>query len=414
MLYLCINNKYIISLYALLLYKKIYYSNYMNNYQLYRSNVRLGGEIKMNMVLNDVDNQLCVTGFHITPVSPLIPYNLFVNKDILNYSHQENIRQFYREVQSGFYNSGIPAKYNTPWPIMDKKISTYANPWHMGCRRIQYKLYKKQFEFFCPLWIENISPTDSIFFKFNIYETLDANKEIILTTKTLFLGENNNEYHNRFVKYIHNYFKDFYMENDDTGGEIMNISFDNHDAWISGVDVLSGNYRKIDISKVVNSVLERERPFIEFNSILCNQFKDNNLIAKQLMNFNLCFNVEDISSSYIMQKMIGKKIRIEVNTGVRHDDGTERMFLHKDFYTNHVYIPKKIFRNHNISEVINNTEAPDDSIKVNVLSYLSEPDNISLMNKNRLSQHIHTWSLKGNNDYIFNVYDGFSGYIKKS
>lgn len=382
----------------------------MNNYQLYRSIVHLGGEIKLNLILNEYNGELCITDYHITPVSNNIPFNRFLNENLLNYNHQENIKTFYKKIQSNFFNPGVSAKYLTPWPILNTCKYNYMNPWYMGCKRVSYKVYNKQFEFFCPLWIENISDDESLYFEFDIYEIESDNK---ISSKILTLNNNLNEFHNKFVKYITDYFNDFYMTQPDTGSELMYISLEDKEAWVTGVDLKSGNYRKINISNIINTMMDRERPILEFDSILCGQFKDNNIISKQLMNFNLCFNIDDISSPFIVQNMMGKGIRVEVTAGVVKDK-IYTPFEKKDFYTNHVYIPKKQFVHHNINDVINNVNPEQDDIKINVLSYLSEPDNISLYVKNKMSQHIHTWSLKDNNNYIFNIYDGFSGYIKKS
>lgn len=384
----------------------------MNNYQLYRSIVHLGGEVKLNLVINEHDSELCITDYHITPVSNNIPYNRFLNENLLNYSHQENIKSFYKKIQSNFFNPGVSAKYLTPWPLMDYHVYDYINPWHMGCKRASYKLYHKQFEFFCPLWIERIAKDESIYFKFDVYEVSDK-KDTPLSSKILKLQNNHNTTHNKFVTYLENYFNDFYMTDKSTGSELMYISLENHEAWVTGIDLKSGNYRKINISNIIDTIMDRERPLLEFDSLLCGQFKNNNIIAKQLLNFNLCFNISDISSPYVVQHMMGKPINIVVTAGVIRSD-KYIPFEQKDFYTNHVYIPKKQFMQHNINDIINNVPQKQDDIKINVLSYLSEPDNIGLYVKNKMSQHIHTWSLLGNNEYIFNVYDGFSSYIKKS
>ena len=50
----------------------------------------------------------------------------------------------------------------------------------------------------------------------------------------------------------------------------------------------------------------------------------------------------------------------------------------------------------------------------NVLNYLHDNESIELINKNKFGQNICHWSLNENTDYIFNVYDGFSGlYIEE-
>jgi hypothetical protein len=76
----------------------------------------------------------------------------------------------------------------------------------------------------------------------------------------------------------------------------------------------------------------------------------------------------------------------------------------RDFYTNYEFIQKDILSYN------------DDNNKThfNVLDYLHDYQCVDLIDKNKFCQSICHWSLTDNNDYIFNVYNGFSGInIKK-
>ena len=59
----------------------------MQNYQLYNTNILLGGQQKWDIVLES-DGGLYIKDFHITPVSDNIPYNRKVNENLMNYSQR--------------------------------------------------------------------------------------------------------------------------------------------------------------------------------------------------------------------------------------------------------------------------------------------------------------------------------------
>ena len=64
----------------------------MVNYQLYRTNVLLGGQMKYDLILDSMGKKLVVSNFRITPIDD----TLYKTDDIqyLQYTHQANIKAF--------------------------------------------------------------------------------------------------------------------------------------------------------------------------------------------------------------------------------------------------------------------------------------------------------------------------------
>jgi hypothetical protein len=90
------------------------------------------------------------------------------------------------------------------------------------------------------------------------------------------------------------------------------------------------------------------------------------------------------------------KISIDVYIG-------DMLLEKKDFYTNYENIGKAT-RCSDINE----------KYSENVLDYLYDYKCLSLIDKNKFYQPICHWSLAEQRDYIFNLYDGFSGlYVYK-
>ena len=73
----------------------------MENYQLYRTNVLLGGQMKYDIILGTDNYGLMVENFNITPISDNIYYDKYPKSLIRNTSssansskHSDNIKDF--------------------------------------------------------------------------------------------------------------------------------------------------------------------------------------------------------------------------------------------------------------------------------------------------------------------------------
>lgn len=177
----------------------------MQNFQLYRSNVLLGGQMKYDLVVNSIKstNKLYINEFHITPISNRAPYNKYVDEnDLLNYTHQENISRYYKKFSGSFYNDYTDPRLTSLHPLTDKdKCKRYNDTYEMGCRRMEYGLYNTAFNFFCPIWLEciDLDSEKSISFEFKLYTDQEHKKLISCNELKLKIDENLPAYHNKFI-----------------------------------------------------------------------------------------------------------------------------------------------------------------------------------------------------------------------
>lgn len=361
----------------------------MNNYQLYRTNLPLGGQMKWDIVIDNVNGKLSVSDFHLTPISNNLSYINKPDEYLLNNSHQDNIRMFYENNKGIFYNEGLYSSFCNNWPVIDEDEILYSNIYDMGCKRAKsYNTYKKQFEFFCPIWIEHLY--DNLNFRISIKI---PNSDVVLSSKTLNLDFNKNEFNDKFVKYFKNYINDAKLSQG--CDDLMNISFNSKRATISGLNASTGLFNVCEVNEIIDNLTLIERPLLETDNSLIQTFINNTILSKQLFNFNLCFNIEDIfSGSSIVNNINGDSVSVQIDVFIGNDKLDK-----KDFYTNYEFINKAV-----IDSNKNNTAQV-----YNVLDYLHDYECIDLINKNKFCQSIFHWSLNDNNDYIFNVYNGFSG-----
>lgn len=351
--------------------------------------------MKWDLILESAQTSLYVSDFHLSPISNNIPYTYNSDEYLIKNTHTDNVKQYYNQNKSNFYKECLNTEFSHNWPILcekDEIINCYSNIYDMGCKRSnRYNIHNKQFEFFCPLWLEHIN--DDIKFKIDIKNSVS--KEII-GSNTLILAVNDikNEYHKNFIKYFNEYITKAGLNNGDDN--IVNITFSKNEATATGLHAKSGIFKTVNLNNIIKNITSRERPLMEVDNMIINSLMDNELICKQLFNFNLCFNIEDILSAQVTKMMYGENVVVSVNVYMG-DTELEK----KDFFTEYDYIERYI-------------NSDDDNFQSeNVLSYLKDNEYIQFIDKNKFCQSICHWSLFDNNDYIFNVYDGFSGIFFK-
>ena len=382
----------------------------MSNYQLYRSNVLLGGQLKWNINLKSRNGMLQVDDFHLAPISRWVPFNSYVDENLLNYEHKDNIRDFYNKVGNYFYKESINPRLQLKQPIIvgsEEKVDTYNDIYDMGLSRISYKLHNKSFQFFCPIWLEDFGVGDTLKFTFTFRSrSKEDNGEIVYhehMSKSFILDNNEvglSEYHSKFINYFNNYIKYLSSDQKKIGNNLINIDFKRDFMTVEGVDVKAGSVRTINTSLTLSNLYSRERPLMEFDKLLIDNFANNNLITKQLFNFNFIFNIEDIIDREIVEMLYGDYINIDVKVYVGH--GKECELLERtSFDTNYEFIDKG---DGELSELTGQAKGS------NVLDYLFDYNCIDLLDKNKLCPNITHWSLKDYPESYFNLYSGFENY----
>ena len=378
----------------------------MNNFQLYRTNLLLSGQMKWDLVVGNTNSELFVSDFHLTPISNNIPFAFKSEETLLNNAHQENVRAYYNANKGNFYNEGLDSEFRTYWPTIyseetNRLPKIYSDIYDMGCKRMRsFKRYNKQFEFFCPVWIEQL--TGDLSFVVTVSNIVNDNSQTknTIASRTLTLNNIGIVYHDKFVKYFKDYISYLDLDLHKGSDDLLDINFDNYTANVTGLDVTNGLVVIKSNNDLVNNLTSRERPLLEADNMLINMFADNKLICKQLFNFNICFNLADILPNVITRQMIGESISVSVAVKM----GNEILEL-RDFDTNYEFIQRQY-------TVGDNIDINKDALKLqlNVLDYLHDYECVDLLGKNKFCQSRCHWSLCDNNDYIFNVYNGFSGF----
>lgn len=420
------------------------------NYQLHRTLPKLSGNMQLDLILDVTQADGYVTQAHIRPISKIVNYNPIVDERIMDRPHQLNIKRFYEKTRSGFYEQSFEPRLKSDWPMMIsaaempdlKYIKEFDDTYFAGCQRMSYKLYGCTHEILVPVWLDHCCGI-----KFNIHVgntppsvmgtkqktamrtvSINISKEYLAKT----INSTGNDFHRDFTKYLMDYFD--YVGITSGSNNVMFIDFKQNISTISGLLVESGNYATRQNLNITKNLLYRERPLLEANSLITNTFMDYKMIATQLINFNLCFNintlidsVDNISNGYSERL----NVWVDVDYLIGHYDKNDKYIFEDpdfanligcswrrlplaDFYTNHHYIPKQIVRD-TYSDSTNESYNDGVGYPRNVLDYKRDYECTDLMHQNKMSQSICHWYYADQPEgQLFNVYDGFGAYDLKT
>lgn len=369
-------------------------------FQLLKTTPYLGGQIRWDIPLyyhyEDGEHIMDTPELHIVPLNDDIKFNEDNSWETFNYSHIENVKHLYEQIGDDMFTAygewtGEYWLYNNG-DILDP----YSHVYNMGARRTRFTRYNKQFSFLCPLWISE--ETNPELFEFEVSIKVSGEERDHIIRRVFRLSD-------KICGYMADYLNKSarYMEPDPAApnpgyqgvtDDLLSIKFNPNYAYITGVDVQSGNYTTMDVTYMIGDILSREIPMIEFDNILISKFMESHVVAQQLINLNFLFNMEDIS--YVLKEsLLGKHITVVVRTKY---DG--QYLPIKDFYTNYTNIPSYRMDRSSMSNV------------KNVCDYLGDNIIVDYMYTNKFTQPLFHWAMVENPTYIYNFYDGFAPIFK--
>ena len=353
----------------------------MDNYQLYSTNILLGGNMKFDFILDKY-----IKNIVITPLSEKVPYNYMIDNNIKNQSMIYNIRNFYNESSGYFYDDCVSNVLKSDWPLVQNaEVKPYDDTIMMGCKHVQDKYHNKKFELFTPIWICDKPKNIDINIIIKDDNIIISNKKI-----NIYNSSEKNDVNNYLTDYFTTIFKtDINDHNNNNNNNLINIDFINNISTVCGLDVTSGQVIVKNNINLLKNLTNCIRPVMETDSFLCKSFSDNKLIARNLFNLNLCFDINDVLGKDVFIKNTNYTISCDI-----YING--KKLIKKDFYNNYKYLPRNI--------ISINSKLIDEN---NILS--TDDRYIELKNKNKIIQNYFHWGVIDFPNYIFNINPQFGG-----
>lgn len=397
--------------------------------QLAKTCIPLSGEFEWRFILGRQDGELVITDLVFGPVSPYIIFNNYSNTNAMRYSHKENIKTLYDKTSGTFFNPVGNSLYDTTkYPVRVEDVnnspvtSTMDKTFDMGMRREKVHVYGKQFSFFCPFWMDAIEDFENgLRFTFNINGITNDVYGRPQTDGTVVLYPNNtgiknvlnidSKHNTRYFNYILEFIKYIGLDSN-----LLNISFDKDEAFISGIDVTSGSSIIKNVTPIIGNLTKRERPLIEQMNLLLRLFSANNIITKQLFNFRFYFDLDDIVFDVeTQQALINKPLTYAVsmsndeNYNIRTNQSNIGVY---DFYSNFDFVSRlridedKYAVDGNYKRTLSNID--DTDYNTNALEYMRDTECIDLIYTNKIKQQTIFWTMFENQDSLFQLYDGLA------
>lgn len=394
----------------------------MNNFVLNNTSVYLGGQCQWDIVINKNKDHLEIGGFQLAPISGNVPYNRKGEIRNLNNTHSDTLKRFCSNLKESFWCTDFCADtfINSSNNVVDSNDLELDTSLFAGLKRVSdYSIYKKQFCFFQPVWLENIPEGSYLRFNFTAHPAGYPNNVLGSNWIDLKILDENlfDSFHNQFVNYFNNWIE--YVNITSGNDRSMYIDLRKEEARLSGVSTLTGQIiNGVNCDYVVSNLLMNERPNVETDYILSTLFKSHNLINSQLFNFNFCFNIDDILSGFIIKQLYGSKIYISCDVYLVNESGKTEKLENRTLFTNYNYVKKSVYNPFifiddivldeydNIVET-NYECVPDSEQKDNVLEYLKDYEVGSVKDINKLNQNICHWNYTDIKDKNFNLYNGY-------
>lgn len=346
--------------------------------QLAHTTPYLGGQVRLDIILDYVSGEgVHTTDLFVAPLSEQISFIDDRERKFLLSDHTENIKYLYNKIQGDFFVDKSKFNNANHWLYNPEYLQdTYDHSYQMGARRMRYQRYDKQFSFLCPIWIESEDDLDNLIFKVAVKGDIRQRTSMI---QTFCLSDDIKEYLKTYLKGVNS--------------DLFKMSFEHNSIYITGCEVNTGTILTKDVSYTFKNLLKRERPLMEFDNLIVNTFVNNNIIARQLINLNFVFNVEDLMPASISNTTFLNDWNIELDLY----KSSKKVPL-KDIWTNYEFIS---------GYTIDRAGGHIDN-NVNVLDYLEDYNCVDMLYSNKVTRPLFHWCMIDNPEFIYNFYNGFS------
>ena len=255
-------------------------------------NVKLVCDVNINKEDNKDNKDFAgsVKSACLLPISTGV-FKKYIPVNLLSSTYDYDLKQFYNIYSDIFYKSQY--RFNkSEIEILDKAnpVNERDKDFEYGCNRSNYKYGQYQYEFFAPVYIDNINDLPDVFriqciLEFENYK-IEKNIDIKISDKNLY--ESTNYLYNYLYKYISS------IDN-----KVIKLDYDESTRVTTsiywGIDVLHGGQASsedIQVSELFNSQCTLQN----FDNVINGGFKRNNLVMRQVIPFCFRFNLADVMS----------------------------------------------------------------------------------------------------------------------
>lgn len=312
-------------------------------------------------------------------------YNRYTECNLIGSSYDFDITNFYKYYKDTFFESNFIYNKNSHI-LVDKTVQQYDRNinYEWGAKRINYNVNMFQYMFFAPIYIENTNDLPS---KFVITVKLKKDNTEFVKYININLQDDNKLFYGYLKKYTDK-IKNFVVN--PIAGEQSMIYF--------GIDLIAGGIKSIkDIS--VKRLFNKQNTIQNFDAVVNNGFKRNNIAIQQVLPLSFYFNINDILT---LNEQEDFNLCDLIISGYYEDKYGKKNELY-DFDHNYIdYITyTKVIKDDKLEWVKSDINATE-------IDYpcLNEKNYINYIDSNKTTTLYSKWKLKYSNDehpYIINT-----------
>ena len=283
-------------------------------------NVKLACNLDNYKKINDDEFSAIVREARLYPLSSNM-YQHPINVSLLRSSWEYDITNFYAIYSDIFYKNTFSYDKSNILKIdsLTNVINDRSVDFDFGCKRVSYKKTGTQFNFFAPIYCDNVNDLPDYF---EIVINIKSENYYNITKKIRV------DISKESTNYLSLYLKRYISKIDDN---VIYLMPNSSQAVYYGIDVQIGGLNKY-IDNVISKNFLLETTVNSFDACICDGFKRNHLIMRQILPLAFYFNVNDILTD--VERIKYKNATLKIMGSYYKDNKALPFYIFDDNYNN--------------------------------------------------------------------------------
>lgn len=278
---------------------------------LLRTTPLLTGNISLNCKLVDFtkkDNGVYVSNIRYADLCPLQSYfhRKPINTSLLSNTWDMDVAKFYELYKDIFYEKNYSINeedYQVANEASYSEIADRNKDYEFGCKRTPYGFHGFECNFFAPIYCDNF---DDLPYKFCIDiiydDSIEGNKTDGTLVKKIEIPINDNNKYN----YLYIYLKKYLSKIDN---KVIYLNNYTKTGFYYGIEVTKGGLCALN-DNIIGTIYNNQTTINDFDRYICEGFKRNNLICRQIIPLAFSFNLDSILTNKEKKYLKNKKCKI--------------------------------------------------------------------------------------------------------
>lgn len=271
---------------------------------LLRTLPTLSGNFTIACKLREIDKESTNEYSTYVRLANMIPLQNFIaNKNyelnLLDGKYEYDVSKYHYYYSDVFYKHNYTYNKNN-YAILDlNSIYNYNNDsrnkdYEFGCKRIQYSQNGSQFNFYAPIYIDNVNDLPEYFCISIVF-----NDHLTKTIK-VYINKDNKR------NYLKNYLTRYLKQIDE---RVIFCLQDSLQATYFGIDVNNGGIEQYK-DNLFGDLYVSQKTINNFDYTICKGFERNHMIMRQIIPLSFSFNINDLFNKYERKFFTGAKLKI--------------------------------------------------------------------------------------------------------